>query len=307
MRRAVVSGVNGVIGRALLGVLARRGVEVLALVRAGSPRNSDIPSHPGLRVEQCSLEQMAELGAGWGQYDAFFHLAWQGTFGPGRSQVAAQAANIAYTLDAVSLAGRLGCEVFVGVGSQAEYGPVAWGQALTPSLCCRPKAVYGMAKLCAGQMSRVLCEQLGMRQVWGRVLSVYGPHDGENTLIMSAISRFEGGLCGAFTKAEQYWDYLYAEDAARALYHMAKGGKHGSTYVIGSGQGRVLREYILELREIVNPSCELHFGALPYAEHQPMYLRADLTALTADTGFVPQVPFDEGVRRTLAWYKGSRE
>ncbi len=307
MQRAVISGVNGVIGRALLDVLVSNGVEVLALVREGSPRNSDIPRHPAVRVENCSLEQMAHFGGQWGEYDAFFHLAWQGSFGAGRAQVAAQVQNIAFTLDAVALAERLGCGVFVGVGSQAEYGPVPWGQALTPSLPCQPQSAYGMAKLCAGQMSRVLCEQLGMRHVWARMLSVYGPHDGAGTLIMSAISHFWQGLCGEFTKAEQYWDYLFAEDAARALYHMAKKGKHGRAYVVGSGEGRVLREYILRLREIVNPSCELRFGALPYREHQPMYLCADLSELAADTGFLPQISFDEGVRRTLVWYRENKE
>lgn len=46
---------------------------------------------------------------------------------------------------------------------------------------------YGVAKLCAGQMSRIRCEQLGLEHVWTRILSAYGPYDNENTIIPTLI------------------------------------------------------------------------------------------------------------------------
>ena len=77
------------------------------------------------------------------------------------------------------------CQVFIGAGSQAEYGRVEG--VLTAQTPCFPENGYGMAKLCAGQMSRVECQTLGMAHIWTRILSVYGPHDGPATMILSLI------------------------------------------------------------------------------------------------------------------------
>lgn len=99
-----------------------------------------------------------------------------------------QLQNIQYTLDAVELASRIGCKKFVGAGSQAEYGRVEG--VLSASTPVFPENGYGIAKLCAGQMSRILCEQKQIEHIWTRILSIYGPYDGENTMIMSSIENY---------------------------------------------------------------------------------------------------------------------
>lgn len=114
-----------------------------------------------------------------------FHLAWAHTIGAGRNDMPAQIENIRYTIDAVRTAAAMGCRVFIGTGSQAEYGRVDGVlRADTPT---NPENGYGMAKLCAGQMSRTEAAALGMDHVWARILSVYGPHDGPNTMISATI------------------------------------------------------------------------------------------------------------------------
>ena len=84
----------------------------------------------------------------------------------------------------------LGCKVFLGAGSQAEYGRVSG--ILRPDTPAFPENGYGMAKLCAGQMSRVECQTLGMDHVWARILSVYGPHDGPATMISGTVHHAAG-------------------------------------------------------------------------------------------------------------------
>ena len=209
--------------------------------------------------------------------------------------------NISYTLDAVKLAKRLGCQVFVGAGSQAEYGRVPEGQKLSAKTPAFPENGYGIAKLAAGQMSRIFCEEVGMRHIWIRILSVYGAWDTEKTMVMSAIDTLLNGGRPVFSPGEQLWDYLYAKDAARALYLAAKSGKSGSIYPLGSGQVRPLKDYIESIRKAANPSGELGIGELPYAQNQVMYLCADIEELTKDTGFVPEYTFEEGICETVAW------
>jgi len=302
--KAVITGATGAIGMALLQELVAREWDVLVLCRKDSTRAAQIPNNPHIRRADCSLAQMCTFEPNDDRYDVFFHLAWDGTIGDGRNDLYLQNKNVTYTLDAVELASRLGCHTFVGAGSQAEYGRVEG--KLNSNTPAHPENGYGMAKLAAGQMSRLLCEQKGIRQVWARILSVYGPFEGERSMVMSTLLKLRRGEVPTFTKGEQIWDYLYSEDAADALIAMAEKGKHGGVYCLGSGAPQPLATYIEEIRDAVSPGAELALGAIPYAPGQVMYLCADLTELTADTGFVPKTPFREGIRKMVSWYDCTR-
>ena len=156
-----------------------------------------------------------------------------------------------------------------------------------------------MAKLCAGEMTRLICHKLGIRHVWARILSVYGPNDSPLSVTSIIIEKLLHGETPSLTAGEQKWDYLYADDAAEGLYCMAKMGKDGAIYPLGSGQVKTLREYFEIIRDTVNPNLPLGFGDIPYGENQVMYLQADLSQLIYDTGYKPKVPFEEGIKRTV--------
>lgn len=291
------------IGTALAAQCAAQGREVLAICHRGSRRNEILRKMPGVEVLEADLEQYALLAQRqWEErFDVFFHLAWAGTTGNARNNMALQTDNIRYTLDAAEMAEHMGCRTFIGAGSQAEYGP---GEGpLRPDTPAFPETGYGMAKLCAGQMSRRICGDKGIRHIWARVFSVYGPHGG-NDMITAALQRLARGEHMSLTAGEQVWDYLYSADAARALWLMAESGIAGKTYVLGSGQSRPLREYLDILYRVV---CEemgrkagtIGLGELPYGEGQLMFLEGDIAELCQDTGFVPRFSFEEGIRETL--------
>lgn len=297
MKRVVITGATGAIGTALVNECIQQGIEVLVLCRKDSLRNRNIPQHSLVTKKFCSLEQLAGIQNDTGSmYDVFYHLAWAGTFGNARNDLYLQNQNVAYALDAVRAARRFGCSVFVGTGSQAEYGCVEG--VLRPDTPAFPENGYGMGKLCAGLMTRELAGQLGLCHIWVRVLSVYGPCDGENSMIMSAIRKLLAGETPEFTKGEQMWDYLYSADAARALYLIGEKGADKKIYVLGSGKAKPLAEYILELRDIISPGAEVRLGAVPYAAGQVMHLQADISELIKDTGFGPAVHFPDGIRKT---------
>lgn len=305
MEKAVITGGTGMIGHALVTYLLHKNVEVTILVRGGSKRIESLPKDEKVTVIACDLSQMSEVRLSEMKYDVFFHLGWSGTFGDARNDMFLQNKNVKYTLEAVKLAHRLGCEIFIGAGSQAEYGQV-YGQKLTPLMAAVPENGYGIAKLCAGQMSRIMAHNYRMKHIWFRILSVYGPYDNEQTMIMSSIIKMHEGESPEYTLAGQIWDYLYCEDAAEALYLAAKKGSDGAIYCLGSGNVKTLREYIEIMRDQINPKIELKFGAKPYADKQVMYLCADISSLQADTGFEPKYTFDEGIRKTIEWYRINR-
>lgn len=299
VKRCVISGATGAIGTALVQELVSQGIQVLVLARKDSARLANLPKHPLVQIKNCSLDELSTLENDTGPcYDVFYHFAWAGTSGPARNDMYLQTENIRYSLDAVGAAKRFGCHTFIGAGSQAEYGRVSG--FLHPDTPAFPEMGYGYAKLCAGLMTRDLAHQLGLEHVWVRVLSVYGPHDAAQSMVMSTIQKLRNGEVPSFTPAEQLWDYLYSGDAARAFRLLGEKGIDGCTYVLGSGSAEPLRSYILKIRDAVAPGAEIAIGALPYAPRQVMHLQADTSALKEDTGWEPKTAFADGIAQILS-------
>ena len=297
IKRAIITGATGAVGTALVAELIRENIEVLVFCRERSVRNERIPKHKLVTLKYCDLDGLCNVENDTGkEYDVFFHFAWTGTTGSARNDMKLQNDNVRYALDAVNAAARFGCRLFIGAGSQAEYGR-AEGK-LTSDTPVFPENGYGIAKLCAGQMTRIAAHQLGMEHIWMRILSVYGPNDGNQSLVMSVMNSLCAGEIPKCTKGEQMWDYLFSGDAARAFRLAAEKGNDGKTYVLGSGRVRPLKNYIEEIRDVVSPGAQIGFGEIPYAEKQVMYLCADISELGQDTGYEPQMMFKDGIEQT---------
>lgn len=298
MKRAIIAGATGAIGTALVDELVKQNIEVLVLVRKDSNRKGNILDSPLVSVLECGMQDYAITENNTGKiYDVFYHFAWAGAAGPGRHDMYLQNDNVKYALDAVGLAKRFGCKCFIGAGSQAEYG--RFEGMLTPYTPAFPEMGYGYAKLCAGQMTREYANQLGLSHIWVRVLSVYGPNDGAGSMIMSTIDKLKRGEKPKFTKGEQMWDYLYSKDAAVAFRLLGEKGKSGETYVLGCGSAKPLKDYILTIRDMFFKDAELGLGEVPYGEKQVMFLCADISKLTEDTGWKPEVAFADGIKQIV--------
>jgi len=298
--KAVITGATGAIGMALLELLEKNKIETLVLCRKESSRAERIMESKYIKKANCSLDELNSFKAD-GEYDVFFHFAWDGTFGETRDDLYLQADNVKYTLDAVNLAKRLGCKTFIGAGSQAEYGKCEG--IISPETPTFPEMGYGIAKLSAGLLSREEAHKIGVRHIWVRIFSIYGPYDTDRTMVMSTVRKLLSGETPAFTPAEQMWDYLYSKDAARAFLCLAEKGRDGAVYCLGSGSARPLKDYITEIRDEIDKDAALDIGAIPYNPKQTMFLQADISKLIEDTGFSPEYSFKDGIRETVAFAK----
>ena len=296
MKKIIVTGSTSMIGQALIEAALEAGCTVCAVVRENCTRLDRLPEHENLQRVVCNLEEMDRLPEKIdGSWDVFYHIAWGNTGTARNKSVVLQSNNIDYTLKTVKAAKELGCRKFIGAGSQAEYGPLNLDR-IGPDTPEHPTTPYGAAKLASAQLSKMYCEELGMAWNWPRIFSVYGFYEKDCMMVKSAFRDFGNGESGAFTPAEQMWDYLYAKDAGRAFYLIGEKGKNGAIYCIGSGQCRPLREYILAIRDLVAPGLEPGIGKMSYQPNPVMRLCADITSLCEDTGFRPQVSFEEGIR-----------
>lgn len=303
--KVLVTGGTGVTGAALVRYLLDEGRAVTAVVRPDSSRIRYLPRHQNLQIVECSMEDYGslrteELGSG---YSVFYHLAWDGSMGrektDNRYNMRLQCKNIEYDINAVELCRKIGCPAFVAAGTQAEYGRCE--SVISEQTPAVPENGYGCAKLCAGQMTRILCSRYGIRHIWARLFSVYGPYDGAHSLIYTSILKLMSDKRPQYTAAEQMWDFMYSFDAAKALALLGEKGRDGEVYCVADGRMDQLKNYIYKIHKIVNPQIVPVFGEIPYQTKQVMSLRADITKLKKDTGFMPDYTFEEGIKEIYAW------
>lgn len=290
------------IGAALIKECIKKGIEVYAVIRASSGKKMRLPESEKLHMVDCPLEELEALPQKITEKcDTFYHIAWGNTGENRNSSTELQSRNIAYTLAAVKTAYALGCRRFIGAGSQAEYGPMDVDK-ISPDSPVNPTTPYGAAKLASGQLARMLCKELGMECIWPRIFSVYGIYEKETTMVASGLRKMLAGEKTSFTPALQRWDYLFSADAGRAYYLIGEKGKDGAVYCVGSGKAALLKDYIEIMAELTGAE-ETGIGARPYPAGAVMNLCADISSLTADTGFVPEYTFREGIRETITWLK----
>ncbi len=302
MKKVIITGPTGAVGVSLINELIKNDIRVTAICRRNSKRIKLIPNSKMVDIVECNVNEYDSLSCILPHdYDAFYHFAWDGTYGETRQDLILQTKNILYTIDAVHLAKNLGCMVFIGAGSQSEFGHVEG--ILHPYMSCNPDNGYGIAKLDAGRMSRLECKKLGIRHEWCRIVSLYGPYDGSYTMVMGGIIKMLKGERPQYTKGEQVWDYIYSKDVAKAFRLVAEKGKDGAIYCLGTGKTRLLRDYIYAIRDAIAPDLEIGIGELDYYPNQVMHLEADISNLIEDTGFIPEYSFEVGIKETIEWVK----
>lgn len=308
IRKVAVTGATGTLGVSLIKQCVEDGIEVIAFMNPGSKNASRIEDHPLITKIDCALDEMESFDVGDLRAEAFIHLGWGSTNRAIRNNMKPQVDNIKYAIDSVDLAERLGCSVYVGAGSQAEYGNKS--AEITEDQMPEPVVAYGMAKLCAGQMTRSLCRDKGIRHIWPRMFSSFGPYTQDTTIINYSILSLLKNESPKLTACEQVWDFLYVDEMSRALLLLANDGKDGEIYNISGGQTRTLYQYLTVVEAMVKEmhpelTASIEFGALPYGPTTVMHLEGNIEKIRNDVGFEPMISFEEGIKRTIEFYSNN--
>lgn len=293
MKNVIMTGATSLVGTALADECIKHGVGVTAIVRKNSGKLGRLPESPLVRIIECDLEAMADTPLDING-DVFYHFGWSHTDKAGRTDPALQERNIRYSLDALQLAVKSGCTKFIGAGSQAEYGIHLPGRT-APDSPLLPQDAYGIAKAAAGRLCSIQAQKFGMDIAWIRIFSLYGKFELENTLIQTTIKKMLRNETCSFSPCTHRWDYLYSADAGRAFFLIGEKLHGNKIYCLGSGQERPLREYVEEMKNVIGSDSELRFGDFPYPAVKPTGFCADISSLTADTGWKPQTSFRDGI------------
>lgn len=257
-----ITGASSFIGVELCRYLSDNGHKVIAMSRKENEQLNTIANSVHLRVFYADMQNLIDKAKDV-KADVFIHLAWAGALLGQRDNQELQEGNINFSLECVKLSKQIGCQLYVDAGSQAEYGIVPG--VLTEETPCNPVSAYGKAKLKMYHEARELTQQLGLKYIHLRILSVYGENDHPNTLIMSSLRKLKNNEPIEMRSGGQKWNYVYVKDAARqiaelSLHAIGDNNFRSEVYNIASEDTRKLRGFVEVMKKILGSESELSFG-----------------------------------------------
>lgn len=298
MEKAIVTGANGFVGSAVIRELIKNDVEVLALCHK-IPENK--LENKLITYKEFELSNINELDITKDYYDTFYHFAWAGSAGSDRTNTALQLQNTQWTVDALNFAKNIGCKRFVCSGSIMEHETViaCYTDGNKPGL----GYIYGSAKMAAHTMAMSIAANIGIDLIWAEITNAYGVGEISSRLINTTIRKIINKESPQFTSGTQNYDFVYIDDVARAFYLIGKNGKPFHSYLIGSGNAKPLKEFLLEMKESIAKDVDFIFGDVPFTGVNLDLSVFDAKKTERDTGFKAEISFAEGTRKTYEWLK----
>ncbi len=291
-------------GAYTLRALLRRGAEVTLLLRDGSDTwRIDEVLRPEM-VVRGDLRQ--EIGAiRERKPEVVIHSAWSGVGNKLRNYSLQIDENLMPTIQFFRVCAEAGCQHFIGVGSQAEYGPL--NRKISENDMPHPTTLYGATKLATCILLEQMAAQAGIRCAWMRIFSTYGPMEDSGWLIPYLVRSLLKGERPSLTACEQKWDYLYGADVGEAIAAVACEPQAKGVFNLGSGQVYTLRRIVETIRDMIDPRLPLGIGEVPYRPDQVMHLEADISRLQHATGWTPATSIEVGLRECVRWWGAQEE
>lgn len=236
-----------------------------------------------------------------GQYDTFFHLAWAGVSTEHKNDLELQWENIKGAINVLEVANQCGCHMFLSMGTVAEYA--LCDNVMDMALRQTPNDFYGAAKVSAYYFSEVRARQLGQPFIWCVAPSTFGERRNDNNIITYTIKSLLKREKPIYGDLQQLWDILYVKDVVRAIRLIGEKGVSGKVYGIGSGEYKTLREYITRIRNVIDPTLPLGIGESLIQNKRTFSSCVNNYELIKDTGFQPEYTFEDGIRKTVEYFR----
>lgn len=306
--KVLVTGGAGFIGSHLAVALVRAGHRVRVIDNFASGKRSNLREVRGevdlLRGDCADPRAAARAVAG---VEAVYHEAAIPSVARSVEQpVPSHRANATATLTMLTAARDAGVRRFVYASSSSIYGDApepAKHERLPP----RPLSPYAVDKLAGEHYLRVFAQLYGLETLSLRYFNVFGPRQDPGSPYSGVISLFSSALLAGrqpviYGDGRQSRDFTYVDNVVAAnLLALTAKGLRGQAVNVATGRAVTLRELLAALGRLT--------GQRARAERRPVragdirHSRADVRAARRLLGFEPQVGFEDGLARTVAWYR----
>jgi UDP-glucose 4-epimerase len=223
--------------------------------------------------------------------------------------VTSNRANVDASLNLLVAARDAGVRRVVYAGSSSAYGdtPVL---PKAESMPTAPLSPYALQKLVAEDYCRMFTKLYGLETVTTRYFNVFGPRQDPSSPYSGVISLFVSALCAGRAPTihgdgEQTRDFTYVANVVDGVLRASSApGVSGEVINIATGGRISLNQLFRTIRDLVGASVEPVYAAPRRGDVRDS--RADVEKAQRLLGYEPSVAFDEGLRKTIEWYRSTQ-
>ncbi len=308
MQTYLVTGGAGFIGSHITTALVERGdsVRVLDNFSTGHRRNLD---HLAGRIElvEGDLLDEAAVAEAVGGVDAVFHQAALASVPRSvDAPLVSHAACVTGTVMLLDQARKAGVRRVVYAASSSAYGNQD-GQFKREDLLPAPRSPYAAAKLASEYYCQAFSATYGLETVALRYFNVFGPRQDPASEYSAVIPLFVTAMLGGrrptvYGDGGQSRDFTYVANVVHGnLLAAAASGVAGKTFNVACGQEINLLELVAAINRVLGTAVEPLFEAARAGDVRSS--RADIGAAVKWLGYQPQIEFEQGLRRSIDYYR----
>ncbi|MDP4181193.1 MAG: NAD(P)-dependent oxidoreductase [Bacillota bacterium] len=306
-KKVLITGVSGFIGSHMALRMAHENADVSVFARDASDlwRIEDIANE--VQIHRVDLRDSQSLSTCMKKVkpEIIFHFGAYGVDARQKDYFDAVNTNITGTMNIINSAADIGCVKFVNTGSCAEYGNKDAIIHESDELC--PLSIYGSTKAAGVIIAHQLAQEKNVDIITLRSFGVFGENEGSHKFFPYLILSILNGKEINLTPCEQYRDYCYIENIIDGFVLAAKDKtvKNG-IFNIGSGSVYTMKHFINLVFKNIETSQKPNFGAIPYRENEMWKQQPDVSKIKSVLGWEPRITLEEGIVRTIEWYKNNR-
>jgi len=306
--RCLVTGGAGFIGSHLVDMLNAKGHSVRVFDDFSTGQRQNLTHLPNVEIVEGTVSDLQAIARAAAGCEVIYHLAALASVTKSvENPIASHDVCGTGTLNVLQAARQAGVRRVVYAGSASAYGGASDPEGQdedTPLVALSP---YAAAKLTGEFYCQAFASTYGLETVRLRFFNVFGPRQRADSPYSGVIALFTAALTAGktptvFGDGLQSRDFVYVADIAKALLLAAETqGVSGRIYNVGRGESVTLLDLIAALNKILGTAILAKHG--PERVGDIRHSRAKIDRIKADLGYSPSIEFEEGLAKTLEWYR----
>ncbi len=318
MAKIIVTGGAGFIGSHIVDALVRRGHRVVVIDNLSAGKKENVNPKAKFYKADIRDKKVTEIFKREKPWAVFHYAAQIDARASARDPMFDAEINVLGSINIMQNAAKAGTKKIIFASSGGSFSSEATVLPTPEDQISLPVSPYGAAKISAEMYLNYFLKTYGMKYVALRMANVYGPRQspkgeaGVVAIFTGKMLRNEQPLI--FGSGRQTRDYVFVEDAVGAAMLALKSNKVGS-YNVGTGKETSTLEIFRKLKQLTGAKVGEVHGAPPGQEKKGSAVAAgeqmrsvlDCSKISRELGWKPAVTLDNGLGKTVEWFKTNRK